>query len=217
MDPGTFFLDPSSVSVALYDATLGTYLTGGTLSFSSDLSVLSVKPASALTTGHVIYFYVYNGRDLSGNPQSNFYTLGNVGASADTAAPVVLETNPPANLTGVTPNVPIQIEFNKEMDPTSIANLQLLQGSTRVAVTVSFTRLNHVIVLTPNVPLQFSTVYTISINGVKDSTGNTFSGTQLVNFTTGTTIKVNAPSAVTMTPCCSQISVPDNSSDPDRV
>ena len=70
-----------------------------------------------------------------------------------------------------------------------------------------------VLTLTPNVPLAPNTAYTISILGVQDITGNTMSGTTVVSFTTGSTVRLNHPNLATgvvsgsVTPCCSQTGV----------
>jgi hypothetical protein len=205
MDPGTV----NNLSMRVYDATTAVFL-GESVTLSSDLRTETATPSAPLTSGDTIYIYsayFASPLDLSGNPQNSFFATAIVGSGMDTTPPVVLETNPPANLTGVPLNAPIQIEFSKEIAQDSIGSVQLLLGSTPVAVTPSFSRLSTVLTLTPSVPLLPNTTYSISITGVTDTAGNTFSGTQTVNFTTGPAVKLSSPVNVSVAPCCSQTGV----------
>jgi len=211
MDPGTVNVN----TLRLVDYALG-YLTGGTtgvgtVTLSSDLKTETLTfPAGTLIPGHSVYAYSQGAQDLAGNVQNGFSNAYvTVGAAADTTPPVVLETNPPANLTGVPLNAPIEIEFSKEIAQDSIGSVQLLLGSAPVAVTSSFSRLSTVLTLTPNVPLLPNTTYSISIAGVTDTVGNAFSGTQTVNFTTGSAVKLAQAVNVSVSPCCSQTGVSD--------
>jgi hypothetical protein len=212
MDPGTV----NDQSLRIYDSNTATFLTE-TVTLSSNLMTATATPNAPLPSGHTIYVYSgYYGvaLDLAGNPQSAFFSTAIIGATSDTTPPVVLETNPPANLVGVPTNAPIEIEFSKEISGTSAGSVQLLQGITPVPVTMSFSRLNTVLTLTPNVPLQANTAYTISILGVRDIVGNTMSGTTTVPFNTGPAVKLNPPNLAnnglvsgSVTPCCSQTGI----------
>jgi hypothetical protein len=204
MDPGTV----NSTTLLLYDATGSVYL-AATVTLSPDLKTETVTPNSPLTPGHQIYVYSQNAQDLAGNTQNSTFSYATVGSGTDTTPPVVLETNPPAIFSGVPLNVPVQIEFSQEIAPDSIGNVQLLQGGSPVAVAASFSRMNTVLTLTPNVPLLPNTSYTISIAGVTDTAGNVVTA-QSQSFTTGGTIKLSAPLRVSVTPCCGQTNVPDN-------
>src|SRR5260221_5624708 len=113
---------------------------------------------------------------------SNFYVT--VGAAADTTPPVVLETNPPANLTGVPLNAPIEIEFSKEIAQDSIGSVQLLLGSAPVSVTSSFSWLRTGLTLTPHVPLLPKTTYPHSIAGLTHTACHCVVRTQTVEFAT---------------------------------
>ena len=205
MDPGTV----NSTTFLLYDVTVGGPYLPATVTLSPDLKTETVTPNSPLTPGHQIYVYSQNAQDLAGNTQNSTFSYANVGSGTDTTPPVVLETNPPANFTGVPLNVPVQIEFSQEIAQDTIGNVQLLQGGSPVAVTASFSRMNAVLTLTPNMPLAANTTYTISIAGVTDTAGNVVAA-QSQSFTTGGTIKLSAPVKVSVTPCCKQTGVPDN-------
>jgi hypothetical protein len=155
-----------------------------------------------------VFAYSNGAQDLAGNVQNAFNNgYATVGSTTDTTPPVVLETSPPANLTGVPVNSPIQIEFSKEIAQDFVGSVQLLQGSTPVPYTASFSRMGTVLTLTPNVPLLPSTAYTVSITGVQDVVGNVFSGTQTFGFTTGPGAKLNQPVNISVTPCCNQTGI----------
>src|SRR5258708_17094598 len=152
MDPGTVNVN----TLRLVDYALG-YLTGGTtgvgtVTLSSDLKTETLTfPAGTLIPGHSVYAYSQGAQDLAGNVQNGFSNAYvTVGAAADTTPPVVLETNPPANLTGVPLNAPIEIEFSKEIAQDSIGSVQLLLGSAPVAVTSSFSRPTTLLTLPPH-------------------------------------------------------------------
>jgi hypothetical protein len=107
-------------------------------------------------------------------------------------------------------NAPIQIEFSKPISPALIGQISLLIGSTPVAVTPAVTTLNQVVTLTPDLPLAANTTYTISVTGVKDTTGNTMVGTTTSTFTTGPTVDYTAPTLVSITPANNAASVSVN-------
>ena len=207
MDPGTV----NNQTFYLWDNSVGSLQGVGTVTLSSDLKTETlVLPPGTLIAGHQVYAYSVGAQDLAGNVQNAFDNAYiTVGSTSDSTPPVVLETNPPASLTtGIPLNVSVQVEFSKEIAQNSVAGIQLLQGgSTLVPVTYSFSRLSHVVTLTPNIPLLPSTSYTLSITGVTDTVGNAFSGTQTQIFTTGTAIKLAAPQNVSVTPCCGQTGI----------
>jgi len=209
MDPGTV----NSDTFYFCDNTTGCQQgnVSNLVTLSADLKTEFLTLSSGtLIPGHTVYAYSQGAQDLTGNVQNAFYAgIATVGTAADTTPPVVLETNPPANFTGVPLNVPVQIEFSQEIAQDSIGNVQLLQGGSPVAVTASFSRMNTVLTLTPNVPLAANTTYTISIAGVTDTAGNVVA-TQSQSFITGTVIKLSAPVNASVTPSGGQTNVPDN-------
>jgi len=213
MDPGTV----NSNTFYFCDNSLGCQQgnVNNVVTLSADLMTETLTVQSGtLISGHTVYAYSSGAQDLTGNVEgASLAGYATVGSTADTTPPVVVETNPPANLTNVPPNVSVQIELSKEVSDTSTGSVQLLNGSTPVPVTMTFSRLSTVLTLTPNVPLAPNTAYTISILGVQDITGNTMSGTTVVSFTTGSTVRLNHPNLATgvvsgsVTPCCSQTGV----------
>jgi hypothetical protein len=202
MDPGTI----NSGNFGIYDATAALNV-AGSISVSSDLKTATFVPNAPLTPGHAIYPTSANAQDLAGNFQQNglcycypYNMFLVVGTTADTTPPQVTQTSPGNGLTNVGINAPIQIQFSKPISPASIGQISLLIGSTPVAVTPAVTTLNQVVTLTPALPLTANTTYTISVTGVKDTTGNTIVGTTTSTFTTGPTVDYTTPTVLSITP-----------------
>jgi hypothetical protein len=201
MDPGTI----NSGNFGIYDATAALNV-AGSISISSDLKTATFVPNAPLTPGHAIYPTSANALDLAGNAQQNYFCYCSydpyliVGATADTTPPQVAQTSPGNSLTNVGINAPIQILFSKPISSASVGQVSLLIGNTQVAVTAAVTTLNQVVTLTPALPLTANTTYTISVTGVKDTTGNTMVGTTTSTFTTGPTVDYTAPTVVSITP-----------------
>jgi hypothetical protein len=206
MDPGTV----NTNTIFLQDANTSA-LIPSTVTLSSDMKTATIRPTAPFTPGQKVYAEFYYADDLAGIQQTSLYWLVTIGSGADTTAPVVLETNPPSAAIGLPLNALPQVEFSKEMDIPSLANAQLLQGGTPIPTTFSVSRLNTVITLTPQAPLQPGTTYTISVVGAKDSVENALSGTATYSFTTGSMLKVAQPNVLSVTPLANATMVPDNS------
>lgn len=86
----------------------------------------------------------------------------------------------------------------------------LSANGTPVAVTQSFNNGNQTLILTPVVPLNPSTGYTLSIAGVKDVAGQLMSTPQTSTFTTGTGADLIAPTVTTVSPVSGATGVPTN-------
>jgi len=169
---------------------------GSSISLSSDLMTVTMIPNASLITGHRIDFGESAALDLKGNDAGgNSINYVTVGSGADTTAPAVSEVSPPANLGGVPTNAQVQVEFSKEISPTSLAGFQLLQGSTPVPASLSGTRHETVATLTPNVPLNPVTTYTIAVSGVKDVRGNSMTSFTSQTFVTGPGVSLPQPKA----------------------
>jgi hypothetical protein len=213
-------MDTATVNIGtfgLYDATLAHYV-AGTISVSTDLTTATFVPSAPLTPGDNIYPLSYGAWDLSGNPQQSIlcgglgcFNLGlTVGSVADTTPPQVTQTSPGNSVSGVGINALVQVEFSKVISPTSIGQINLFQGGTPISVTRTLSNMNQAVTLTPAVPLSASTIYTISITGVKDFVGNTLVGTVTSTFTTGPGADFVAPNLLSTSPTDGASSIPTN-------
>ena len=213
MDPGS--VNPGvNTDVYVYDNTLGTYVTT-TITFSTDLTTVMLKPAANLTASHSYQLGSFYMTDLSGNPQQNFALNFTTGSGTDTTGPVVLQVSPPSGQTGVATNAFVQILFNKQIDGASIGGVTLKQGGSTIPTTASLYDGDQGIQLLPKTPLTPNTAYTINVTGVLDLTGNLQSSFASQSFTTGTGTDLAQPTWLTaacgvIQPCANATNVPDN-------
>jgi hypothetical protein len=209
-------MDPISVNTGtmyVIDYSTSPYtIIAGSITASSDGKTFSFNPTNgSLIAGHNIYLQINDVWDLTGNIISGapywYYTIG---TGPDTTAPAVTEVNPIASLSNVPTNAPVQIEFSKEIAATSLAGVQLLQGSTPVPATLTLSRANNVVTLTPTTVLNTNTTYTISVSGVLDVQGTAMSAPYTSTFTTGAGPNLVQPTVVSSTPANGTINVSDN-------
>lgn len=192
-------IDPLTVtnktSVAVYDYTLGTYLSG-TWSVSPSSTSITFTPnngatppvTTSLGVGRTFQVSWNNDvTDLVGNGLQggsfNFYTS----PTPSTTLPQISLTNPESNPpeTGVPTNGLIQIEFNEPVQSASVANVLLnLNGSPVAGVVNTLSQGNMLLTLTPPALLQANGSYTVTATGVTDPNGNVMSQTTATTFTT---------------------------------
>ncbi|MGB6744794.1 MAG: Ig-like domain-containing protein [Terracidiphilus sp.] len=181
-------LNPITVSnstfrMYLYDT--GQFIPLTVTPSTSGLEV-TMTPQIALLPNTYYYFQACCGfQDQDGNNGNGvnvyFYTNG----GADTTGPTVTVTPLPST-TGIPLNAQVTATLSVPMDPTSWSqnSIQLLNGSTPVAGTVSMTN-NQTLTFVPSANLAAGITYTIQVNGFTDANGNTvvpYGST----FTTGT-------------------------------
>ncbi|MGD0790986.1 MAG: Ig-like domain-containing protein [Terriglobales bacterium] len=204
MDPGS--VNPAGAQdVYLYDYTLGYVAT--TISFSTDLTTVMLKPTANLTASHQFQLCSYYMTDLSGNPQQNFCVNFYTGTGTDTTGPVVQQVSPPSGFTGVGINAFVQILFNEPISGASVGGVTLKQSSSVIPTTATLYDGDQGIQLRPLVPLAPSMVYTINVTGVKDITGNTQSSFASQSFTTGTGTDLTTGTVVSTIPTYGQTGV----------
>ena len=199
MDTGSVNPGGVTTDVFVYDYNLGTDVTT-TISFSTDLTTVILKPSANLTASHEFEMCSYYMTDLSGNPQINFCVSFYSGTATDTTGPVVQLVSPPSGFTGVGINAPVQILFNKPIDGASLGGVTLKQGSSVIPTTTTLYDGDQGIQLRPLLPLATGTVYTINVTGVLDITGNAQSSFSSVSFTTGPGTDLTAATVVSTTP-----------------
>jgi hypothetical protein len=108
--------------------------------------------------------------------------------------PTVTLTDPTNTATGIILNKSINITFSEAMDPATITSstITLMQGTTPVAATVSYTGTTATLKLTNN--LSPNKVYTGTITtSAKDVAGNALASIYTFSFTTGAAPDVTPP------------------------
>ena len=192
-----------AANVYLYDNTAGTYPTV-TLS-QPEPNVIELAPSSALTPGHE-YYACANGNvqgtngvaTTSGCWDTNF----NAGTATDTTAGTVT-IGPPNGSVNVGTNAYIRVLFSKPFNRAlfnqgATANAKVTVGGNPVPGGWSFgynSGTNDAIeaYFSPTNPLPPSTTVSVSVSGVLDYAGNTFTA-KSASFTTAALPDYNTPS-----------------------
>jgi hypothetical protein len=196
MDIGSF----NAADVYVYSFFTG-QVVASTISWSSDQTTIFIVPTSPLYVGTQYQLGSYYMTDLSGNPQQNFAINFTASFSSNTNPPTVVNTSPENSETLVPVNAPVEILFSEPIQPTSIGQITVTTGGNPVAVTPTFSDANQLLTLTPTLPLLAADAsYTITITGVKDTAGNTMTGTVTNTFTTGPTFNLLHPSVTLSDP-----------------
>ena len=124
------------------------------------------------------------------DPTANSITIDIVDTVTDTTAPTVSAFSPAGGSTGVAIGTAVQITFTEAMSAASIntSTVQLLNGGTPVAASLSYNNATRVVTLTPSASLANGTTYSILVKGgatgVKDLAGNPLSADVQSSFTT---------------------------------
>ncbi len=103
----------------------------------------------------------------------------------DTQPPVPGALSPANASTNHAIGTPLVVAVSEHLQPASVKNALLLQsGSQVVEVTGVYNAADKKIIFSPVSPLQYGTLYTASLGGLKDIAGNTMAGTSVWSFTT---------------------------------
>src|SRR5690606_14890522 len=128
-------------------------------------------------TPSTTYSYCIEGgaQDLSGSTagtrtQVTFTT----GARADVQAPVVAMVSTPGSADVVAVTAQVSIRFDEPVNPLSVnaSSVALTSSAGSVPYSANFGNSNRDLILVPKVPLQASSLHTLTIDGVADVAGN---------------------------------------------
>lgn len=181
-------MNPATITQTSFTVSLGTTPIAGTISYSGNTAFFtptSNLEANKTYVGKVTTF----AKDLRGNAlQTDYIWSFSTGLSL---IPLVVETDPAPNATGVVLNKIVSARFNIVMDPATIntTTFTVKQGTTTIAGMVSYS--GTTAVFTPTLPFTANTVYTATITtGAKNAAGVALQNNYVWNFTTGT---ISAP------------------------
>jgi hypothetical protein len=210
-------MDPLTINTATFLLTQGTTPVPGTVSYSGVNAVL--VPAANLAAGTRYTVTIKGGaggvKDLPGNLMAGDYVLSwTTGAAADTTAPTVTGTINPNGASNVALNTKVGAIFSEGMDPLTISTktLTLMQGSTPVVGTVSYSGLSAV--FAPSSNLAPTTTYTVTVkggvSGVKDLAGNFLASDYVWGWSTGASNDSGPPMVLATTIANGATNVPVN-------
>ena len=201
-------MNPATITQTSFTISLGTTPIAGTISYSG-------KTAFFTPTSNLVANKTYVGKittfakDLKGNALQKDYIWSF--STGLTLIPLVIETDPARDATGVVLNKVVRATFNTNMDALSITTgttftLKTTSNNVAVAGVVSYSGTSAF--FTPNVPLTANTVYTATITtAAKNVAGVALQNNYVWNFTTGTT---TAPVVISTNPFNTETGVQQN-------
>jgi hypothetical protein len=123
--------------------------------------------------------------------------------------PLVLATDPKDKDINVALNKVITITFNEMINPKTITNESItIEGSSKIAGTITFDTKLFVVTFVPTVPLENNTTYVGKVKtSIKDVAGNALQKEYLWSFSTG---KVISPTVISTNPINNETNVARN-------
>jgi len=127
------------------------------------------------------------------------------------SSPEIVSVNPADKGVDVAINSSIDIEFNKEMNDTTINSSTFVLTEGGIKVLGSITYLNKVASFRPSDNLKEGTVYAGTVStGVKDLAGISLASEFTFSFTTATVVDVTLPTVTSTDPANNAMNVPRN-------
>jgi len=198
-------IDAGSVSIATFTlAAPGPTLVTGTVGTAG--SSIVFQPDADLSAG-VVYTATVAAAvsDLAGNALGTDHVFTfTTGATADLAAPTVLETTPADAATAIAVNGKITATFSEPVDPRTLTTAALTlagPGGAAEGGTVSIGSGNDLIRFTPGADLAGDATFTAVVTtAVKDLAGNALAAPLTFTFTTRLTRDDTTPHVVMKSP-----------------
>ena len=196
-------VQPSTISFVL---KTGSITVPAAVTYDIASRVVTLDPNANLTPGTNYTATLSGAQDLSGNTMSS--TSWAFTTVAADSAPTASSLSPASNATAVVVASNVTATFSEAVIPSTISFV-LKTGSTTVSSTVTYDVASRVVTLDPNSNLSPGTIYTATLSGAQDLSGNTMVSTSW-SFTTATA-DTTAPTVSGQTPANSATSVPVDS------
>ncbi|MGA9977890.1 MAG: Ig-like domain-containing protein [Candidatus Sulfotelmatobacter sp.] len=206
-------IDPTTVSGVTLSAGASTVTTTPVLSVGN--TVLQLVPAVPLSPNTAYTLHVFGVSDPAGNPVAPVNNSFTTGATYDISAPSMTISDP-VNGTTVGTNVTLKMVFNKPLNPITVSNstfrMYLSDTSQFIPLTVSLSASGLEVTMTPQIALLPNTYYYFqACCGFQDEDGNNGNGVNVYFYTnggtdtTGPTVTVTPPNAITGVPLNAQV------------
>jgi hypothetical protein len=188
----------STISFTLKDSA-GNPVTG-TVAYDDSNHIITLTPASLLSTATTYTATVSGAKDSNGN------VMATTSWSFTTeAAPALTSESPTAGATNVVITATVQAVFNKAVVASTIAFAVKDPAGNPLAGSVSYNATTNTATFTPSASLTVSTTYTATVSGAKDASGNL-----MIPFSWSFTSEP-APTVTSTTPAASATNVGTNS------
>ncbi|PYR55262.1 MAG: hypothetical protein DMF85_20030, partial [Acidobacteria bacterium] len=208
--------DPSSVTPGafqVYDNVVGQVSGSYTVSGDGRLVTFVQAKPFGIDRSHSVYFANQGITDLAGNLAngsgfSNFsFTTG---VSANVTGPQVIGISPADQLTDVSRNAQVVIDFDRPINTLTAPQIALSAAGSPVATFTSFSSGDRRVTLTPVNPLAAATVHAITIGAITDLSGAPLATPVVTQFTTAPGVDLVGPQVTSVTPANGATSVPTN-------
>ena len=201
----------NSNTVLIRDNTTGQSVVGR-YSLSSSGQRITFVPDAALAVGrsHSVFYSSRGVRDLAGNVLTGSNFSFTTAFESDTESPQVLGVSPAEGFVDVPTNVRVVIEFDEPIQASSVDQVTLMTGSVEAAVGRSLSDGNRKLTLTPQRLLQPSSLYTVTVEGIEDLSGNLLASARVSQFTTEPGADLIRPTILTVDPANGANGVPTN-------
>jgi hypothetical protein len=194
--PSAVAILPTHTYIASYHTPQGHYSFNASYFATSghDNGILHALQDGIVDGPNGVYAY---GAVLATTPPTSTYSSSNYWVDPvfvetvgpDETPPVIVTTFPTNGATNTNVGASVTIGFNESLDPLTVtaANVELRDAGS-VLVPASLSYASAVITLDPSAPLDYSTTYTVTVQGdaggVADLAGNELVGDQVWSFTT---------------------------------
>lgn len=189
----------SSCSYALSESGHSFPLTAS----SGSVNVTAGETCSWVAVSNASWITITDGSSETGNGTVNYSLSQNTGTKRRTGtitvagstytvtqegtAPVVSNRSPLSDATGVAVGSTVSVTFNESMNASSISgsNFTLSRDGEAVSGAVSYNSGSYQATLTPSIPLEYGTLYTVTVTtAVEDNEGVNLVSPNTWNFTT---------------------------------
>jgi hypothetical protein len=185
----------------------------GDVALSPDRRTITFTPAAPLPASR---FHSFTVQVQVRDPSGNLFAGGSgasfgftTGAASDGMAPAVVAPSPVDGDAGLPLNAVLVLELDEPVDRTSVDHetFDLEAAGADVGGTFTFGDNDRVVRFHPATFLDASTAHTLSLSGITDVAGNPLAAAS-VDFTTGATLDLISPRAVSVSPVHGATNVP---------
>ena len=199
--PGTLTVSQGATSIS------------GNVTQSNDGLSLTFAPTQNLSASTTYSVAVTNVAGGQNSPQ--FQSTFTTGTSSDTVYPLMVQSSPQSNATGVPISAPVQVQFTKPIDPATLTpqsfNVTDNTAGTTIAGMIQVDPSGITASFVPQSLLPVGRTISVDLTGaVQDSSGNGLQGSAYFSFTTAFAPDTTAPRVLGSSPANGASNVPVN-------
>jgi hypothetical protein len=184
-----------TISFTLVNSSGGSV--AASVSYNSSTYTATLTPSAALAYNTTYTAKVSGAQNSGGTPMSSPFSWS---FTTDPAPPSVSSESPGSGATNVAVSTTATATFNEAVQASTITFTLTPSGGSAVAASVSYNSSTDTATLTPSSSLAYSTTYTATVSGVKDSAGDPMTSPFSWTFTTAADPPPSPPTVTSETP-----------------